>query len=189
MSKDSSGKYHQRLHALNATNGAELHNGPVDISAKYPGTGDNSDGTNVIFDPAQYVERSGLLLVNNTVYLAWGSHCDARPYTGWIMAYNANSLAQTSVLNVTPNSNEGAIWGAGAGMTADGAGDIFLLDANGVFDSTLNSSGFPVDGDYGNAFLRISTKSGLAVADYFEMFNQASENGSDLISGPAEPCC
>ena len=183
MSKDGSGKYHQRLHALDATNGAELHHGPVDITAKYPGSGDNSDGTNVIFDPAQYVERSGLLLVNNTVYLAWGSHCDARPYTGWIMAYNANSLAQTSVLNVTPNSNEGAIWGAGAGMTADGSGDIFLLDANGVFDSTLTSSGFPVDGDYGNAFLRLSTKNGLAVADYFEMFNQASENGADLDLG------
>jgi outer membrane protein assembly factor BamB len=183
MSKDSSGNYHQRLHAFDATNGAELHHGPVDIAATYPGTGDNSDGTNVIFDPAQYVERAGLLLVNNIVYLAWGSHCDARPYTGWIMSYNANSLAQTSVLNVTPNSNEGAIWGAGAGIAADGAGDIFLLDANGVFDSTLNSSGFPADGDYGNAFLRISTKSGLAVADYFEMFNQASENGSDLDLG------
>ena len=46
MSKDGSGKYHQRLHALDATNGAELHHGPVDITAKYPGTGDNSDGTN-----------------------------------------------------------------------------------------------------------------------------------------------
>jgi outer membrane protein assembly factor BamB len=38
MSKDSSGKYHQRLHALDATTGSELHNGPVEIEAKYPGT-------------------------------------------------------------------------------------------------------------------------------------------------------
>ena len=42
MSKDGSGNYHQRLHALDATNGSELHNGPVDIAAQYPGTGDNS---------------------------------------------------------------------------------------------------------------------------------------------------
>ena len=131
MSKDSSSNYHQRLHALDATTGAELHNGPVDISAKYPGTGDNSSGGFVIFDPAQYKERAGLLLIGHTVYLAWASHCDIRPYTGWIMGYNATTLAQTTVLNVTPNGNEGAIWGAGAGMAADATGNIFLLDANG----------------------------------------------------------
>jgi outer membrane protein assembly factor BamB len=82
MSKDASGTYHQRLHALNATSGAELFSGPVDIAAQYPGTGDNSSGGFVVFDPAQYAERSGLLLTGDTVYLAWTSHCDFRPYTG-----------------------------------------------------------------------------------------------------------
>ena len=38
MSKDSSGNYHQRLHALDATTGNEVNGGPVDIAAKYPGT-------------------------------------------------------------------------------------------------------------------------------------------------------
>jgi hypothetical protein len=183
MSKDSSGDYHQRLHALDATTGAELHNGPIDIAAKYPGTGDNSSGGYVIFDPAQYKERAGLLMIGNTVYLAWASHCDIRPYTGWIMGYNATTLAQTTVLNLTPNGNEGAIWGAGAGMAADGNGNIFLLDANGLFDSTLNASGFPEQGDYGNAFLHVTIKGGLAVADYFEMDNESQENGSDTDLG------
>ena len=183
MSKDGSGNYHPRLHALDATNGTELHNGPVDIAAQYPGTGDNSSGGFVIFDPAQYKERAGLLLIGNTVYLAWASHCDFRPYTGWIMGYNASTLAQTTVLNVTPNGNEGAIWGSGAGMAADNTGNIFLLDANGVFDTTLNSSGFPENGDYGNAFLHLTTKGGLAVADYFEMYNEQSENNFDTDLG------
>ena len=183
MSKDSSGNYHQRLHALDAGSGAELANGPVDISAQYPGTGDNNSGGFVIFDPAQYKERAGLLLIGHTVYLAWASHCDIRPYTGWIMAYNTTTLAQTSVLNVTPNGNEGAIWGAGAGMAADGSGNIFLLDANGDFDTTMNSGGFPANGDYGNAFLKLTTTSGLAVSDYFQMENQSSENGSDTDLG------
>ena len=183
MSKDGSGGYHQRLHALDATSGTELFHGPVDVTAQYPGTGDNSTGGFVIFDPAQYKERAGLLFINNTVYLGWASHCDFRPYTGWIMGYNASTLAQTTVLNVTPNGNEGAIWNSGAGMAADNAGNIFLLDANGVFDTTLNSSGFPENGDYGNAFLHLTTKGGLAVADYFEMYNQSSENGSDTDLG------
>ena len=183
MSKDSSGGYHQRLHALDATTGAEVHKGPVDIAAKYPGTGDNSSGGYVIFDPAQYKERAGLLITGSTLYLAWASHCDIRPYTGWIMAYNTSSLAQTSVLNVTPNGNEGAIWGSGAGMASDNAGSIFLLDANGEFDATLNSSSFPANGNYGNAFLRLTTTGGLAVADYFEMENESQENGSDTDLG------
>jgi outer membrane protein assembly factor BamB len=183
MSKDSSGNYHQRLHALDATTGGELYKGPVDITAKFPGTGDNSSGGFVIFDPAQYKERSGLLLLGSNVYLAWASHCDIRPYTGWIMAYNATTLLQKSVLNVTPNGNEGAIWGAGAGLTSDSSGNIFFLDANGVFDSTLSSRGFPSSGDYGNAFIRLTTQSGLAVADYFEMDNEQQENNSDTDLG------
>ncbi len=183
MSKDSSGNYYQRMHALDATTGNELHGGPVVISGKYPGTGDNSSGGYVIFDPAQYKERAGLLLIGNTVYLAWASHCDDRPYTGWIMGYSAHTLAQTTVLNLTPNGNEGAIWGSGAGMAADGSGNIILLDANGIFDTSLNSSGFPSEGDYGNAFVKVSTSGGLAVADYFEMYNGVSESEGDVDLG------
>jgi len=183
MSKDSSGNYYQRLHALDATSGAELYGGPVTIAAQYPGTGDGSSGGYVIFNPAQYKERAGLLVVGDTVYLAWASHCDARPYTGWIMGYNINTLKQTTVLDITPNAYQGAIWGSGAGMAADGDGNIFLLDGNGVFDSSLNSSGFPSQGDYGNAFLHLTNKGGLAVADYFEMDNEASENGTDTDLG------
>lgn len=187
MSKDSSGNYHQRLHALDATTGNELYKGPIDIAAKFPGSGDNSSGGFVIFDPAQYKERSGLLLLDGMVYLTWASHCDIRPYTGWVMGYNRATLAQETVLNVTPNGNEGAVWGAGAGLAADPYGNIFFLDANGIFDSTLNASGFPSSGDYGNAFIRLTSKGGLAVADYFEMDNgqQESDADQDLGSGGA----
>ncbi len=183
MSKDAAGAYHQRLHALDAATGNELYKGPVDIQAKFPGTGDNTSGGFVIFDPAQYKERSGLLLIGDEVYLAWASHCDIRPYTGWIMGYSASTLVQTTVLNVTPNGVEGAIWGSGAGLTADYSGNIFFLDANGLFDPALNSAGFPSEGDYGNAFIRLATRGGLAVTDYFEMDNQLEENHSDTDLG------
>jgi hypothetical protein len=188
MSKDGSGEYHQRLHALDVTTGAEEFGGPKEIQASYPGTGDNSSGGSVIFDPGQQIDRPGLLLLNGVVYTSWGSHCDIRPYTGWMIGYDENTLAQVTVLNVTPNGNEGSFWMSGAGPAADANGNIFALDANGVFDSTLDSNGFPSHSDYGNAFLKISTTNNhLAVADYFEMKNQSSENAidEDLGSGGA----
>ena len=183
MSKDSSGNYHQRIHALDLALGTELFGGPVDIQAHYPGMGDGSNGTDVIFAPGQYKERAALLLLNGIVYTSWASHCDYRPYTGWIIGYNAATLSQATVLNITPNGNEGAIWMAGAGLAADSSGNIYFLDANGDFDTNLTAQGFPTDGDYGNAFMKLSTSGGLAVADYFEMDNESAENGSDTDLG------
>ena len=98
------------------------------------------------------------------------------------MGYNANTLAQATVLNVVPNGSEGAIWMAEAGLAADSSGNIYFLDANGDFDSNL-TNGFPTNGNYGNAFLKLSTGSGLKVADYFEMDNQLQENSTDQDLG------
>jgi hypothetical protein len=183
MSKDGLGKYHHRIHALDLALGTELFGGPVDVQAKYPGTGDGSDGTNVIFDPGQYKERAALLLLNGVVYTSWASHCDIRPYTGWVIGYDASTLAQTTVLDVVPNGAAGSIWMSGAGLAADSSGNIYFLDANGDFDTNLNAQGFPSNGNYGNAFMKLSTSGGLAVADYFEMDNESSENGSDADLG------
>jgi hypothetical protein len=188
MSQDPSGAYHQRLHALDVTTGAELSGSPVEIAATYPGTGANSSGGNVIFAPGQYAERAGLLLINHTIYLSWTSHCDEEPYTGWLMAYSESTLAQTAVLNLTPNGNEGSIWMAGTGLAADTSGNIYFLDANGTFDTTANANGFPVNGDFGNGFIKVSTAGGnLTVADFFEPYNTVAESNADedLGSGGA----
>jgi hypothetical protein len=185
MSRNGSGTYFQRLHALDVTSGAELLGGPKSIQGSFPGTGAGSSGGSVIFDPKQYEERAALLLLNGQIITAWTSHCDIDPYTGWIMAYNASTLAQASILNVTPNGSRGGFWMAGAGPAADALGNVYLLDGNGTFDTTLDGNGFPRQRDFGNAFLKISTSGGLAVADYFATFDtvQASNGDSDLGSG------
>jgi outer membrane protein assembly factor BamB len=182
MSKKSS-TYFQRIHALDITTGAEQFGGAKTITGKYPGTGDNSQGGFVVFDPAQYAERAGMLLLNHVIYTAWTSHCDIRPYTGWIMGYDESTLAQTYVLNVTPNGNEGAIWQTGAGMAAD-ANSIYFLQANGTFDTTLNANGFPNKGDFGNAFVKLGVRNNkLRVVDYFNMFNTVQESNADQDLG------
>jgi hypothetical protein len=183
MSKNST-TYFQRLHALDLTTGAELEGGPVTIQATYPGTGQNSSGGQVVFDPKQYKERAALLLLNGVIYTSWASHCDIQPYTAWIMGYNQTTLAQTSILDLTPNGSEGSIWQSGGGLAADPQGNIYALIANGTFDTALDTNNFPNKQDYGNGFVKISTTNGsLKVADYFDMMNTVSESGGDVDLG------
>jgi hypothetical protein len=188
MSKDRGGHYLQRLHALDLRDGSEEFGGPVEIQAAFPGTGAASrDGTE-IFDPRQYEERAALLLLDGVIYTSWTSHCDIDPYNGWVIGYSAETLKQTAVLNLTPNGEEGAVWQSGAGPAADDQGNIYLMVANGSFDTKLNAKGFPSRGDFGNSFLKISTAGGrLAVADYFTMFDVEAENASDCDLGAGGP--
>jgi len=184
MSKNGPRHYFQRLHALDVATGGEEFGGPVEIGAAIPGTGDESRDGQVLFNPAQYKERPGLLLVNHTIVTAWSSHCDFRPYTGWVIAYDERTLRQTAVLNLTPNGHEGAIWSSGAGPAADASGNIYLLDGNGTFDTTLTAEGFPSRGDYGNSFLKLSLSDRrLLVADYFNMFDTVKESHADQDLG------
>jgi outer membrane protein assembly factor BamB len=188
MSKDQNGRYVQRLHALDLQNGAEEFGGPVEVQAKFPGGGAASRNGIAYFDPKQYEERAALLLVNGEIYTTWTSHCDIDPYNGWVISFNAGTLKGTGVLDLTPNGEEGAIWQSGAGPAADAEGNVYVMDANGTFDTTLNAKGFPAHGDFGNSFVKISKSAGrLAIADYFTMFNVEAENAADEDLGAGGP--
>ncbi len=180
MSKNASGAYFHRLHALDLTTGAEQFGGPTLVQASVAGSGNS-----VNFDAKQYKDRPGLLLLNGTVYTSWGSHCDIEPYAGWSMGYNETTLKQTSAFNFVPNGSEAAPW-AGAALGADAQGNLYYTLGNGTFDTSLNSSGFPSKGDFGNSVVKLGTGGGkLAALDYWTMYNTASEsnNDTDLGSG------
>jgi len=187
MSKDANGNYYQRIHALDLTTGAELFGGPTTVQATYPGTGDNSSGGNVVFDPKQYKERPGLLEIGSTIYTTWSSHCDARPYTSWVISYSANTLAQVNVLNLVPNGSEGGIWMAGTAPAADSSGNIYFMVGNGDFDTTLNASGFPSQGDCGQCYVKLSSSAPMTLLDYFTPSNSVSESDSDTDFGSGGP--
>jgi hypothetical protein len=179
MSKDNYGNYFQRLHALDVTTGADISGSPTTIEATFP----NLQG-GTTFDPKQYKERASLLLLDGKIYTSWASHCDNGVYTGWVMGYDAATLKQVSVLNLTPNGSDGAIWMSGAGPAADTQGNIYLLDGNGTFDKTFDSAGFPTSGDFGNGFLKLSASgSKLSVVDYFNMHNSNAESDADQDLG------
>jgi len=168
------GVYVQRLHALDIANkGAEKFGGPVTIQVSVPGTGVGSVGGMVSFDALRHNQRTGLLLLNGTVYIAWGSHCDMENYHGWILGYSASTLAQTAKFNVTPNGQQGGIWQMGGGLAADSSGNIFLETGNGTFDSNTGGQ------DYGTAVIKFTTTAGLHVGDYFAPQNESQLNNND----------
>jgi putative Ig domain-containing protein len=170
--------FFQRLHAINILNGNELSGSPVTIAGTYPGMGDGTSTTT--FVPGQQNQRPALALVNGVVYITWSSHEDTAPYYGWVMGYNAASLAQTSVLNITPNVGFGGIWMGGSGPAADSSNNLFLITGNGGFDATSASA---PNNDYGDSFLKLSTTGGLAISQYFTPSDQASDQSSDQDFG------
>jgi hypothetical protein len=189
MSTTASGTDIQRLHALSLVSGAEMLNGPVQITATYPAPG---NGGQLTFVASQYKEKAALLLANGYVYTTWSSHCDSSPYSSWVIAFNASTLQQSQVFNAEPSSppgGYGAFWNSGYGPAADAAGNVYLLTGNGDFDSNFDANGFPLDQDYGNAVLKLAPpaagSSTLTLVDYFTMHNSLPESyiDQDLGSG------
>jgi hypothetical protein len=177
------GNYFQRLHAIDVATGAEKFGGPEVISAKVKGSGDGSVNGFVHFDPLRNNQRPGLLLVNGQIYIGWASHCDNGPYHGWMMAYDARTLAQTGVWNSTPDSGLGGIWQAGGAPAADENGNIYVATGNGGFDVDLGGR------DFGDSVLKMGgpQKRQLPVLDYFTPHDQQYLNDQDLDLGSGGP--
>jgi len=111
----STTSYFHRLHALDIATGAEKFGGPVALQASVPGTGIGSAGGQLPFNAARQNQRAALLLSNGVVYVAFAAHSDVQPYHGWVFGYNATTLQQTLVFNLTPNNEGGGIWQSGGG--------------------------------------------------------------------------
>jgi hypothetical protein len=134
----------------------------------------------VPFDPLRENPRASLLLVNGNVILTWGSSCDVGPYHGWVMAYDAQTLAQKAVLNVTPDGKEGGIWASDTGPAADASGNVFVPTGNGTFDAASGGR------DYGDSALKLDPST-LAIRDYFTPFDEAKLNEEDADLGSSGP--
>ncbi|HLK33772.1 MAG TPA: hypothetical protein VKT29_11820, partial [Terriglobales bacterium] len=166
--KNPDSTYHFRLHALDVTTGADK------VPAAY------IDGSTVTgFDPLKHLQRPGLLLLNGTVYIGFGSAGDFPDWHGWVMGYDAQTLTQTAVFNTTPDAAYqpgGGIWGGGKGLLTDGT-YIYVATSNGSFTA-------PSGNNYASSFIKLTTP-GLKETDFFAPYDQNLLNGSnaDLGSG------
>ena len=178
--KTTGGTYHQRLHALSLIDGSERSNSPVDLTSSITvsGSGDTGDSScpsssgNVPFCPKRENQRPGLVLSNGVVYVSWASHGDVGPYHGWVMGFNASTLAMVSKLNVSPNGRQGGIWMSGGAPAVDSGGNLYVITGNGDFDGS---------NDFGDSVLKLSST--LSIIDSFTPANQASLDASDLDFG------
>ena len=188
----SSTNWIHRIHALDMTTGSERSYSPVVVAGSVPGTGMDSVGGVVTFNPVQQLQRPALTLAGGMLYVAYGSFADTDPYHGWIFGYSATnlSLQSNSIFNTTPNATtnafgihaaEGGIWQSGAGLCADTNNNLYFETGNGSFSANTNG------GDYSDSFMKLSTTNGLAVADYFTPFDQANRAAVDTDLGSSGP--
>jgi hypothetical protein len=156
-------QYHHRIYALDIATGKDLPGTPVEIEGSF---GD------LKFDSHQHLNRSGLLLHDGVIYIAFASYGDNDPYHGWIFAYDSTSLHQVGAFCSTPASTldqpgRGGIWQSGMGLAADSDGYIYFATGNGAFNADAAGGR-----SYGSSVLKLRRT--MAVADYFTPCNYAN---------------
>lgn len=177
--------YYQRLHALDITTGAPKPGSPVEIRGSVPGTGYDQVGGRIYFSAVQGLQRPGLLLVGNVLYIAFASHADTDPYHGWVFAYNATTLEQIGIYCTTPDGREGGIWQSNQGLVADDEGDVYFMTGNGSFNANRDDG---TGRNYGTSFVKLHlSETGLSVADWFSPCNNCCLDRSDADLGSAGP--
>ena len=175
-----SGTYVQRLHAMDLSTGAERSGSPVRMTGSVMGTSPDStvtaSGRVITFDPRIHVQRAGLALVNGVVLVSWAAHEDTTPSHGWIMGFDAVTLARVGIVAVTPDAYGGGIWQGGRAPTIDAAGNVYVATGNGLWDGTRN---------FGDSLLKfaVSRTAGFTLVDYFTPGNEAQLSTVDYDLG------
>lgn len=166
------------LHALDIATGSERLGGPVIIAGTAPSS--NGSGT---FNPIYQMQRPALLLQNGAIYIGFGGNgCDTFAYSGWLFAYNAQTLQQESAFLVTPDGKRASIWQGGSGPAVDANGNIYVATANGTFDGSAGGN------DFGDSVLKMGWNGNVfGVLDFFTPYNQLQLAQEDLDLGSSGP--
>ncbi len=174
------GSYVQRLHALDIHTGRSRAGSPVRIAGSVAGAARDStvspSGRMVTFDPKTQWQVTGLALSRGVVLIAWTSPDDAMSGHGWIMGYDATSLARVGIFCVTPDAYGGGIGQSGRAPTIDAAGNAYFATGKGAWDGTRN---------FGDSLLKFSiSPRRMALVDYFTPNRHGTVNlDDDDLSG------
>jgi hypothetical protein len=181
--KEAGTKYVQSLHALDITTGAEKLGGPIVITASVNGMGANNGvapAGMVVLDPLRELQRAGLALVGGTVYIAFTGNGDIYHWHGWVLGYDAQTLAQKSVYCTTPDADQGSIWMSGSGIAVDPSGNLYVETGNGSFDIQTGGR------DTAMTVLKLNP-TGTTVVDWFAPHDALALSAADVDLGSSGP--
>ncbi len=170
------------MHAVNVLTGAEQPGFPVVIQ------GNASNDPTATFNAVYQLQRPGLLLLNGTVYAAFGSHCDLPPTEGWVVGVTETGTLQTMWTDEVGGSQPrvGGIWQSGGALISDGPGQIIFASGNGN-DTTTPTPGDTPPNQLAQTVTRLQVEpnGSLQPTDFFQPYdsNYLNQIDGDLGSG------
>jgi hypothetical protein len=136
----------------------------------------------VVFNALLQMGRCAVSLIGGNIYLGYASHGDKGPYYGYLLGFNATTLANNACFVTAPtfeplstvSGNNGSsdaqagLWMSGDEITTDGT-YLYFTTGNGAFNvaSTNFSAGYttadtgntvqlPLDNDYGDCVMKVA---------------------------------
>ncbi len=166
-----------RLHAVDITTGVPRTGSGVVISGSY---------STMTFDARNQWQRISLVLSGNNVVFGFGAlelESTANLYSGWVMAYDKGTLAQTGIFATITLGNGGAgAWQSGRPLVVDSSGYVYVITGNGY-----NGTGYDGVHNFSESVLKLDPTHGLSLVDWFTPSNWLTLDNNDLdltSSGP-----
>lgn len=166
-----------RLHAVDIATGALRTGSGVVISSAY---------STMTFNARNQWQRMSLVLSGNNVVFGFGAlelESTGNLYSGWVMAYDKGTLAQTGSFATVTSGNGGAgVWQSGRPAVVDGSGYVYVMTGNGY-----NGIGYDGVHNFSESVLKLDPAASLVLKDWFTPSNWLSLDNGDLdltSSGP-----
>lgn len=175
------------LFALNESTGA--------IKWKKQIAGSPTDNSGNTFNAALQMQRTGLLLLNGSVYMGFGALCADgaadHQYIGYIAGVNTKSHAETLWTDEEKDypGQYGGIWQGGGGLLAVGK-SIYFATANGTAPALgTKGSAAPSQAHLGQSMVQLNVQSNgsLKAADFYSPGNANRMTAVDHDFGSGGP--
>jgi hypothetical protein len=151
-------------------------------------TGHPTNDSHVSFSAKYNMERPGVLVMGGAVFGAFASHCDHKPYDGYVARVDISTHAKTLWSDESGVTyDQAGIWQGGGGLMSDGSGRIFVTSGNGV--SPVKRAGTSPGGQLAESVIRLGVNSNgtLAAKDFFSPANAPSLDAADKDLGSGAP--
>jgi PQQ-like domain/Abnormal spindle-like microcephaly-assoc'd, ASPM-SPD-2-Hydin len=174
--------YGFHLFGLNASTGA--------VVLKKRIAGSPANDRHISFSPVPQDQRTGLLLMNGWVYAGFGSHCDHKPYAGYIAGVDVAQRPLKTTLwtdEAGVSDDQAGIWQSGGGLMSDGPNRIFFTSGNGISPAPARGNSPP--GQLAESVVRlgVNPNGSLTAQQFFSPFNAPKLDASDIDFGAGGP--